>query len=264
MMKAAEVRKKMGKRERKMQPAWLLLGVGLALALESPVAAAPLLQESGGTNAIWPVLVPLGTAAIGVERAIEVIWNYAECVLLNSRRWNPADLKSAQYTQFKSGTSMLMGIILGILVANYTNMRLFDYLRDYTPGFLDTVPVIWDTIITGLIIGSGAKPAHEILGVLTQAKNFLGNASINQRENAGAALAEGILKLAESENKRLVDVPGVGAARIPMPASAAQRPPSPAGVPMLPEGSEDERGSAPATVSDIERYVDVLHNRTAY
>ena len=242
---------------------WALGGVGLALLLDSPVLASSLMQETTGAGSIWPVLVPLGTAAIGVERATEIVWNYIEWAMLNSQRWSPASLKAAQYTQFKSGSSMLMGIILGILVANYTNMRLFEFLKDFTPGFIQSVPALWDTLITGLIIGSGAKPAHEILGIITQAKNFLGNASINQRENAGAALADGILKLAESENKRVVDVPGVGPARIPMPSGVARGMPSPAGAPM-PEGLEGDSGAAPATVSDMERYADLLHNRTAY
>ncbi|MEM7128942.1 MAG: hypothetical protein AAF702_21595 [Chloroflexota bacterium] len=242
---------------------WIFGGMGLALLIDSPALAAPLLQEASSGSTIWPVLVPLATASIGVERSTEVIWNYVEWAMLSSKRWQPADLKAAQYTQFKSGSSMLMGVIIGILVANYTNMRLFVYLQDYVPGFVENVPALWDTLITGLIIGSGAKPAHEILGIITQGKNFLSNASINQRESAGAALADGVLKLAESENKRMVDVPGVGPARIPMPAGAARGMPSPTGSP-VPEGMEDDPGSAPATVSDIERYVDVLHNRTAY
>lgn len=243
---------------------WSLGGIGLALLFDSPAMAHPLLQEVSAGNSIWPILMPLGTAAIGVERATEVVWNYVEWALLNGRSWQPADLKAAQYLQFKSGTSMLMGVIIGILVANYTNMRLFEYLRDFTPGFIDNVPMLWDTLITGLIIGAGAKPAHEILGLITHAKNFLGNASINQRESAGAALAEGILKLAESENKRMVEVPGLGPSRIPSPAASvrgASGPASAAGPTGTDEAGDDD---VAATVTDMERYAEMLHNRTAY
>lgn len=241
---------------------WAMAGVGIALLVDSPAMAHPLVQEATATNSIWPVLMPLGTASIGVERATEVVWNYIEWALLNGRNWKPADLKSAQYLQFKSGTSMLLGVIVGILVANYTNMRLFEYLSDFVPGFIDSVPALWDTLITGLIIGAGAKPAHEILGLITHAKHFLGNASINQRENAGAALAEGILKLAESESKRMVDVPGLGPSRIPSPAASVR---GPAASSPIPEGMEGDGASTEAaTVSDMERYAEMLHNRTAF
>lgn len=239
---------------------WATGGIGMAMVLDSAAIAAPIMQTTQEPS-IWPILVPLGTASIGVERATEVIWNYVEWVLLNSRRWNPADLKAAQYIQFKSGSSMLVGVIIGILVANYTNMRLFEYLRDFTPGFIDGVPEVWDTLITGLIIGSGAKPAHEILGIITQAKNFLGNASINQRENAGSALAEGILKLAESEKRRMVDVPGVGPSRIPMPSGSTRGMPAPAGASM-PEGADEEQDAIGE--SEMNKYLDILRNRTAY
>lgn len=242
---------------------WALGGISLALLLDSPAMAHPLLQEAVDNNTVWPILMPLGTAAIGVERAIEVIWNYVEWALLNGRSWQPADLKSPQYLQFKSGTSMLLGLIVGILVANYTNMRLFEYLKDFTPGFIESVPALWDTLITGLIIGAGAKPAHEILGLITNAKNFLGNASINQRENAGAALAEGILKLAESENRRMVDVPGLGPSRIPSPAASARGMTANSPIPEGMEG-EDITEGPPAPMSDMERYAQMLQNRTAY
>lgn len=236
---------------------WAMGGIGMALLLDSPVMASSAMQGAAENNSVLPILLPLGTAAIGVERVTEVVWNYVEWALLNGRSWQPADLKAAQYMQFKSGSSMLMGLIIGILVANYTNMRLFEYLKDFVPGFIDSVPSLWDTLITGLIIGAGAKPAHEILGLITHAKNFLGNASINQRENAGAALAEGILKLAESENRRMVDVPGLGPSRIPSPAAAARG--------MNPGGEGDDGdGEIPAPISDMERYAEMLHNRTAY
>ncbi len=202
------------------------------------------------TTGILPALVPLLTAAIGVERAIEIIWNYIEWALLSFLGWQPEQLKSAQYLQFKSGTSMVLGIIVGILVANVLAMRLFAFLGPTVPGLLDGVPATWDLLITGFLIGAGAKPAHDILGVLTQFKNFLNNSAIHQRESAAAALAEGVLKLAQSEAQAMVDVPGVGPARLPMGGSAR-------GVAM----ADDE--TAAEEISATERYIAILHNRTA-
>ncbi|MEZ4663050.1 MAG: hypothetical protein R2911_36340 [Caldilineaceae bacterium] len=167
----------------------------------------------------------------------------------------PAALKSPQYIQFKSGTSLVLGVVLGILVSNYTGMRLFDYLKPLTPRFLETVPPLWDVIITGIIIGSGAKPAHEILGILTHVKNFFSYAAINQRENAGAALAQGVLRLAESENKMMLDVPGMGPTQLPSMAGTR-------GMEGM-GGDEDEEAPTLTEAERTQQYVDMLRRATA-
>lgn len=195
-------------------------------------------------------MAPLLTASVGVERAIEIIWNYIEWALLSFLQWQPEQLKTPQYQQFKSGTSMVLGAILGILLANFTGMRLFAYLSPVVPGLLDSVPATWDLLITGFLIGAGSKPAHEILGVITQLKYFLNTSAIRQRETAAAALAEGVLKLAQSEAQATVDVPGVGPARLPMGASSR-------GLSMDDEEAPEEAQTA------TERYIDILHRRTA-
>jgi hypothetical protein len=137
---------------------WKAAAFSIALLATTSVAlAAPMLQEqgAGGSAEVWAVLLPLLTAAVGVERGIEIFWNYVDWLLLNLRTWQPAQLKSAQYVQFKSGTSLLLGVVLGVLIANYTDMRLLGYLRPLAPRFLENVPLVWDVVITGIIIGSG-------------------------------------------------------------------------------------------------------------
>ncbi|MCB0060886.1 MAG: hypothetical protein KDE19_02180 [Caldilineaceae bacterium] len=202
------------------------------------------------TTGILPALAPLLTASVGVERAIEIIWNYIEWALLSFLQWQPEQLKTPHYQQFKSGTSMVLGMILGILVANFTGMRLFAYLSPVVPGLLDGVPATWDLLITGFLIGAGSKPAHDILGVITQLKHFLNTSAIRQRETAAAALAEGVLKLAQSEAQATVDVPGVGPARLPMGAASRS---------FSPEDEEEPEEASSAT----ERYIELLHSRTA-
>lgn len=202
------------------------------------------------TSSVWPVLLPILTAALGVERAIEIIWNYLEWILLSFGRWQAEQLKSPQYLQFKSGTSLVFGVILGIMVTNFTGIRLFELLRPTTPGLWDTMPITWDILLTGFIIGAGSKPAHDILGIITQLKNFLSTSAIRQRETAAAALADGVLKLAQSEAQAMVDVPGVGPSRIPMG-------PTSRGLP----GEEEEADLVEQ--STTERYIDLLRSRTA-
>ncbi len=235
---------------------WALGGVVAALFATKYGYAAPILQEQTTalpTDSVWPVLMPLATASVGIERAVEVVWNYIEWLLLSSRRWQPADLKTAQYLQFKSGSSLLLGAIVGILVANFLNMRLFGFLTPYAPNFFsEGVAPSWDVLVTGFIIGAGAKPAHEILGGVTQVKNFLNNASINQRELAGANFAQGVQRLADSERQSMVDVPGVGPSRLPSGA------PLPMGM-AAPDGEE----GAESEEARLQRYADILHNATA-
>ncbi|RIK47638.1 MAG: hypothetical protein DCC57_14065 [Chloroflexi bacterium] len=197
------------------------------------------------TIGIWPALVPLILAAVGVERAVEIIWNYLEWLLLGVFKWEPAQLKSAQYVQFKSGTSLVFGVVIGILLTNATNLRLFAYLRPLAPGLLDAVAPAWDVLITGFIIGAGAKPVHDLLGIITQTKNVLENWAIRQREAAGAELADGVLKLAQSEAQATVDIPGIGPARMPAPGYGIDE--------------DEEPGKEP---SATERYVELLHRRT--
>ncbi|RME66304.1 MAG: hypothetical protein D6790_00430, partial [Caldilineae bacterium] len=143
-------------------PSGGLAAVFLLLAT-SAAFAAPLGQEVGQQGPeIWPVLLPLLAAAASVERAIEMGWNYIEWFLMRFLRWRPSDLKQPSYLEFKSGTSLLAGVVLGILVVNYSSMRLLAYLQPYIPQFL-TGDVqtwgTWDVIITGVIVGAGSKPA---------------------------------------------------------------------------------------------------------
>jgi hypothetical protein len=201
------------------------------------------------TTNIWSALMPLALAAFGVERAVEIIWNYLEWLLLGVFKWEPAQLKSPQYVQFKSGTSLVFGVVIGILVTNSTALRLFEHLAPLAPGLLDGMPAAWDVLITGFLIGTGAKPAHELLGIITQLKNLLGNSAIRQREAAGAALAEGVLKLAQSEAQATLDIPGIGPARMPSPAATLR-------------GFEDEDEEPVAEKPATERYADLLHRRT--
>ena len=232
--------------------AWSL-GAGL-LAVGLPVSAA-LAQTTTDESitgsplgaALWPVLLPLLASAIAVERAVEVVWNYVDWMLLNVRGWQPADLRANQYLQFKSGTSLVLGIILGVVISNYTGMRLFDYLRPLAPRLLEAVPSVWDVLITGFIIGAGTKPTHDLLGIITQTKNLLGSAAVKQREAAGAMLAEGVLKLAQSDAQALIDVPGVGPARLAQPNQ--QR------------GDDDE--PAPSLISTTEQYIRTIHEQTS-
>lgn len=186
------------------------------------VHAAPILQEAGNGPSISEAFTPLLAAAVSVERVVEIGWNYVEWGIVRYAGWRPDELKTPQYAQFKSGSSMLAAIVLGIIVVNYSNLRLFAFLQSDLGSFAANVPATWDIIITGLLVGAGSKPAHDILGLITRFKTLVGNTSLRQREEAGSAVADYILKLGQADTMASMDVPGTrgaGGSRQGNPAS---------------------------------------------
>ena len=176
---------------------------------------------------------------------MEFFWDFIEWLLLISHRWHAANLKTAHYLQFKSGASVLLSAILGVLLAGMFGMHLFAALQPMVPGFIATVPANWDVVMTGLIIGVLAKPIHELIEFLAELKNFMGSAAIHQREAAGASMAEGVLKLAQSDAQSMIEVPGMGPTRL-----------------ATSYGIEDAETPAVEEKSPTDRYIDMLHDRT--
>ncbi len=226
-------------------------GLFLAGALPKLMLAAGTEQTVGTEiTTVVPAMVPLLGAAAGIERLMELGWHYLEWGALRFLGWRPSDLKSPGYIAFKRSTSLLAGIFLGVVVSNYSGMRLMAYLGQTLPGFLDQVPDLWDILVTGLMIGAGTKPTHDLLGIITQVKNLIGSTAMKQREEAGAALADSILKLrqADAPASYRVDVPGVGATQVPGAPAQAQR------NRMLDESGGRRRER------NIDRYAKALHD----
>lgn len=211
-------------------------GVGLAASPTQEIITTPPSQ-------IGIVIFLLVAAAIVVERVIELAWNYLEWILVRFVRWRPGDLKTPSYVQFKSGTSLLAALFLGVLVANYSGMHLLDYVQPLIPTFLRNILAEWDIILTGIVIGAGTKPLHDLLGIVTHTKNLLGSSALKQREQAGAALAEGIFRLEQASSSYSVDVPGMGTTRV----AAGGR-------------ARDEDGRSTGAEERIEHYAEMIHD----
>lgn len=226
----------------------LLPFAAMLAALSWPALAlsAPLAQASEPAPTLWPLILAMLVLALGVERVMELLWNYVEWLLLNTRRLNAADLKGSIYLKFKSATSVLLGAILGVLLASLFSLHLFAALQPLALGFLGGVPVNWDVALTGVVVGVLAKPVHDFVGLLAELKNLAGSAAVRQREEAGAAMAEGVLKLAQSDAQGMIEVPGMGPTRL----TGGEF------------GAEEEEGAGASEQSPTERYIEILHNRT--
>ncbi len=72
---------------------------------------------------------------------------------------------SDSYISAKGATSIILGLMLGVIIAAIGQLQLFAMLG------IDAVPPQIDVLITGLVIGSGAYPVHSLVGILQQGKS---------------------------------------------------------------------------------------------
>lgn len=228
------------RRRLRQSGAWLA-GSGALLPLAA--SAAPLQQEAAASPSLWPLLLTLLATAFAIERLLELLWNYLEWLLLNTKRLHATDLKSSAYVKFKSGTCVLLGAIVGVGMAGLFTLHLLAALQPLTLGFIGPIPANWDVVLSGIVIGVLAKPIHDGIGILAGLRNFLDGAAVRQREEAGAALADGVLKLAQSDAQSMIEVPGMGPTRL-----------------------TDAYAKEDVTASEnapTDKYIEILHNRTS-
>lgn len=187
---------------RRLRPqASLLWGIGggllLFIVFVSRAEARTAAQDFAFTPDLqaWPLALPMLAASASMERVMEMTWNFIEWFLLRVGGWQPEDLKRADYQQFKSGFSLLLANLLGVAITSYTDLRLLSYLQPEASGLLDQVPVSWDILLSGLLIGSATKPVHDAVGMVSRLKALLGSFAQVQRERAGVFAAETVQRL---------------------------------------------------------------------
>lgn len=118
-------------------------------------------QPAPVTN-VTVVLAPLLAAALGIERVLETLWGIVESVL-NMLAIAPT---GAKYQDFKTWASAAIGIVAGIIIASAAQLQMFGLL-----GL--AVDARADVFITGLVIGSGSKFTHDVIGILSEGKRSL-------------------------------------------------------------------------------------------
>jgi hypothetical protein len=74
---------------------------------------------------------------------------------------------SPDYRSAKGATTIVLGLMLGVIVAAIGQIQAFALLG------IGAVPARIDVLITGLIIGSGSYPVHSLVGILQQSKDAL-------------------------------------------------------------------------------------------
>lgn len=68
------------------------------------------------------------------------------------------------YISAKTAASIVLGLMLGVIIAAVGQLQMFAMLG------IGIVPAQIDVLITGLVIGSGSYPVHSLVGILQQGK----------------------------------------------------------------------------------------------
>lgn len=191
------------------------------------------------------LLAPLVAAATAIERAIEMIFDFFEGIVLSfsgflgigksyvgwarkriedardlltgetentsnkteseletmlrdaQQRFKKA-LKTEPYASTKRVISLLLGIVLGLIVAFLTRLPMFKLLHIDLVTLSGTDPAsslasfltTMDIIITGLVIGTGSAPVHSLIGILQKSKDAIDEARALARGNSIEAIQD--------------------------------------------------------------------------
>ena len=95
---------------------------------------------------------------------------------------------SETYISAKSAVSVVLGLMLGVIVAALAQLQMFAMLG------VGVVPADFDVLITGLVIGSGSYPVHSLVGILQQGKDTLDSVKgyFNRSAPSGQAVEQRI------------------------------------------------------------------------
>jgi hypothetical protein len=105
-------------------------------------------------------------AAARIESA-EVLLIDAQKRLKDAENKLSAAASSPDYRSAKSAASIVLGLMLGVIIATVGQIQMFALLG------IASVPARMDVLITGLVIGSGSYPVHSLVGILQQGKDAL-------------------------------------------------------------------------------------------
>lgn len=96
----------------------------------------------------------------------------AEANLLKAQDRLHEYLTSPTYISTKKKISLIIGIVLGLIVAVSAQIKMFTLLGIPVPNNLGFV----DMIITGLVIGTGSAPVHSLIGLIQNTKDAIDGA----------------------------------------------------------------------------------------
>lgn len=131
----------------------------------------------------------LNAPAAGISAAEEALHDAEQRL----KQW----VESEPYLGIKRGLSVLIGIILGIIVASVSRLQMFKLLGvnlitlNNAENNLALAQVLTsvDILVTGLIIGTGSAPVHSLIGILQKSKDAIDEARALARARSLATLS---------------------------------------------------------------------------
>jgi hypothetical protein len=137
------------------------------------------------------------TATIGVDttpEALELL-NAAEERLAKAEARLRGWVNAPEYIAWKRALSIWFGLLIGLVIAVAGDLGMLRYVGIATPRFIDMT-------ITGLILGAGPGPMHEMIGLLQGSKNAIGNLAELAKGKAVREAAEALQRETDALQRR--------------------------------------------------------------
>jgi len=121
----------------------------------------------GMTDAAKQEMDRLAAEAVKQSNAAKTLLEEAQARLSDAEDKLAGLTSSDQYRSAKSAASIVLGLMVGVIVAAVGQIQMFALLgvTAMSPRF--------DVLITGFVIGSGSYPVHSLVGILQQGKDTL-------------------------------------------------------------------------------------------
>lgn len=103
-------------------------------------------------------------------------------------------INAPEYLASKRALSIWFGLLAGLVISVLGDLGMFSYIGVPAPRLVDV-------IVTGLVIGSGPGPMHDLIGILQSGKNALGSLTDLAKGKSVQEAVEAIQK-AEAKHER--------------------------------------------------------------
>jgi len=170
---------------------------------ESLVISASNFLNVGGSYVRW-AREQVNKCRTALLSAPEAGISAAEGALHDAEQRLKQWVESEPYVSIKKSLAVLLGIILGVIVAWVSKLQMFKLLginlvvmngaagNAAMAQFLTGV----DITITGLIIGTGSAPVHSLIGILQKSKDAIDEARALARARSWQAMADALASAA--------------------------------------------------------------------
>lgn len=137
------------------------------------------------------------TATIGVETTPESLelLNAAEERLTKAEARLRGWVNAPEYLAWKKALAIWFGLLIGLVIAVVGDLGMLRYVGISTPRFIDMT-------LTGLILGAGPGPMHELIGLLQGSKKAIGNLAELAQGKAVREAAEALQRETDALQRR--------------------------------------------------------------